>query len=46
LAIDQLSTVLPNAQTHIFPRLDHFGIDRRAPEEVARVVSDYFLGIR
>jgi hypothetical protein len=25
------------------PRLDHFGIERTAPREVAKAVSDYFL---
>ncbi len=42
LAIEQLVTVLPRSQAHLFPRLNHFGIDKQAPEDVARVVSDYF----
>ena len=42
LAIEQLKTVLPCSQAHLFPRLNHFGIDKQAPEDVARIVSDYF----
>jgi hypothetical protein len=46
LAIEQLATVLPQSHTHIFPRLNHFGIDKQAPEEVARIISNYFSGTR
>ena len=42
LAIEQLATVLPHSQKQVFPRLNHFGIDKQAPEEVARAVSNYF----
>jgi pimeloyl-ACP methyl ester carboxylesterase len=43
LVVDRLPTVLPRSETKEFPRLDHFGIERTAPGEVAQVVSDYFL---
>jgi pimeloyl-ACP methyl ester carboxylesterase len=42
-AMEQLAAVLPRSETKAFPRLDHFGIDKKAPQEVARAVSDYFL---
>jgi pimeloyl-ACP methyl ester carboxylesterase len=42
LAIEQLKTVLPCSQAHLFSRLNHFGLDKQAPEDVARIVSDYF----
>lgn len=41
--LDGLTEVLPCADVAQFPRLDHFGIDRGAPQEVAHTVSDYFL---
>ena len=43
LAMQRLSAILPHAETKGFPRLDHFGIERTAPREVASAVSDYFL---
>jgi pimeloyl-ACP methyl ester carboxylesterase len=43
LAMKRLAEVLPQSETKTFPKLDHFGIDQGAPNEVARVVSDYFL---
>jgi len=43
LAMARLASVLPNSDTKEFPKLDHFGIERTAPREVAKVVSDYFL---
>jgi pimeloyl-ACP methyl ester carboxylesterase len=43
LAIERLATVLPHAERKEFPRLNHFGIDKQAPREVARAVSAYFL---
>jgi pimeloyl-ACP methyl ester carboxylesterase len=43
LAMERLAAVLPHSVTHEFPRLDHFGIERTAPREVAKAVSDYFL---
>jgi hypothetical protein len=43
LAMQRLSAILPHSVTKEFPRLDHFGIERTAPREVAKAVSDYFL---
>jgi len=41
--MNKLAEVLPQSQLTKFPRLDHFGIDKGAPQEVAQAVSDYFL---
>jgi hypothetical protein len=43
LAMERLAAILPHSVTKEFPRLDHFGIERTAPREVAKAVSDYFL---
>ncbi|HEX6554550.1 MAG TPA: alpha/beta hydrolase [Ktedonobacteraceae bacterium] len=43
LAMERLAVILPHSETKEFPKLDHFGIERTAPREVARAVSDYFL---
>ena len=43
LAMERLAVVLPRSETKQFPKLDHFGIDKKAPREVARAVSTYFL---
>jgi len=43
LAMERLAAVLPQSETQEFPKLDHFGIDKKAPQEVARAVCDYFL---
>jgi len=43
LAAERLAAILPHSVTKEFPKLDHFGIERTAPREVARAVSDYFL---
>ena len=43
LAMGQLAVVLPRSETKEFPKLDHFGIDKKAPREVAQAVSAYFL---
>ena len=43
LATERLATILRHSVTKEFPELDHFGIERTAPREVAKVVSDYFL---
>jgi pimeloyl-ACP methyl ester carboxylesterase len=43
LTMERLAAVLPRSETRAFPKLDHFGIDQRAPQEVARVVGAYFL---
>lgn len=42
LAMERLATVLRHAQTLSFPKLDHFGIDKRAPGEVAEAVKAFF----
>jgi pimeloyl-ACP methyl ester carboxylesterase len=44
LSMERLASVLPHSETKAFPRLDHFGIERTAPREVAKVVGDYFCG--
>ena len=44
LAMERLGAILAHSVTKEFPRLDHFGIERTAPREVARAVSDFFLG--
>ena len=43
LTMERLAAVLPHSETKEFPTLDHFGIERTAPREVAKAVSDYFL---
>jgi pimeloyl-ACP methyl ester carboxylesterase len=43
LAIERLPTVIPQSETRKFPKLDHFGIDQRAPREVAMAVGEFFL---
>ena len=43
LVVDRLPSVLPHLELKEFPRLDHFGIERTAPHEVAKVIGDYFL---
>ncbi|MBN1321126.1 MAG: alpha/beta hydrolase [Thermoleophilia bacterium] len=42
LVMERLPAVLPRSEIKGFPRLDHFGIERTAPREVAEVVGDYF----
>jgi pimeloyl-ACP methyl ester carboxylesterase len=44
-AMERLAAVLPDSETREFPALDHLGIDKKAPGEVARAVGDYFLGV-
>jgi hypothetical protein len=39
----RLAAVFPRSETKEFPKLDHFGIDKKAPREVARTVCTYFL---
>jgi pimeloyl-ACP methyl ester carboxylesterase len=41
--MERLPAILPCSETKKFPRLDHFGIERTAPREVAKAVGDYFL---
>lgn len=43
LSMERLAAVLPRSETKEFPKLDHFGIDQKAPQEVAGAVSEYFL---
>jgi pimeloyl-ACP methyl ester carboxylesterase len=43
MSMERLAAVLPRSETKEFPKLDHFGIDKKAPREVARAVSAYFL---
>jgi pimeloyl-ACP methyl ester carboxylesterase len=43
LAMERLAAVLPHSETRPFPRLDHFGIDQKAPQEVARAITAFFL---
>ena len=43
LAMERLAAVLPRSETQVFPKLNHFGIDKKAPREVAKAVSAYFL---
>ena len=33
---------LPQSETQEFPKLDHIGIDKKAPREVAEAVGAYF----
>lgn len=42
LVAARLPTVLPHAEVMVFPKLDHFGIERTAPREVANAVSNHF----
>lgn len=44
LATDRLSAVLPRSERREFPALDHFGINKGAPRDVAKAVSEYFSG--
>jgi pimeloyl-ACP methyl ester carboxylesterase len=43
LSVQRLAAIIPHFETKAFPKLNHFGIDQQAPQEVARAVSDYFL---
>jgi hypothetical protein len=42
-SMKRLATVFPRSETKEFPKLDHFGIDKKAPREVAQAVGAYFL---
>lgn len=44
LALKELTQVISRSEWKVFPGLDHFGIDKKAPQEIARVVGDYFAG--
>lgn len=43
MAMERLAAVLSQSETKEFPKLDHFGIDKKAPRDVAKAVSEYFL---
>lgn len=43
LAMERLAAVLPRSETRVFRKLNHFGIDQKAPQEVAQAVSAFFL---
>ena len=42
LVIERLSAVIPHCETRVFPKLDHFGIERTAPKEVAKEIGMFF----
>ena len=42
-SMTRLAAVFPRSETKEFPKLDHFGIDKKAPREVAEAVCAYFL---
>lgn len=42
LVAERLPAFVPRIESKVFPGLDHFGIERTAPREVARAVSEYF----
>lgn len=42
VVIKRLPTVLHHCETKVFPKLDHFGIERTAPKEVAKAIGDFF----
>ena len=42
LVIHRLPAVIPHCETKVFPKLDHFGIERTAPGEVAKEIGDFF----
>jgi pimeloyl-ACP methyl ester carboxylesterase len=43
VTMKRLAEVLPRSETKEFPKLDHFGIDKKAPREVAEAVCAHFL---
>jgi pimeloyl-ACP methyl ester carboxylesterase len=42
-AFDRLTEVLPSAQVHTFPKLDHVGPHHKGPTEVAEAVTAFLL---
>jgi pimeloyl-ACP methyl ester carboxylesterase len=42
VALARLSAVLPTSETILFSGLDHFGLDRGAPDRVAAQVAEFF----
>lgn len=43
LVVKRIPSVVACIETKEFHRLDHFGIERTAPKEVAKVIADFFL---
>ena len=43
LAMERLAATLPHSEKIQFSTLDHFGIDKQSPQEVADAVSAFFL---
>ncbi|MBO0796038.1 MAG: alpha/beta hydrolase [Ktedonobacteraceae bacterium] len=43
LSMERLAEVLPRSEAKEFPKLNHFGIDKQGPQEVAGAVCAYFL---
>ena len=43
LTAERLPRTVPDCRTRVFPKLDHFGIERTASREVAAAVTEYFL---
>jgi hypothetical protein len=43
LTAERLPRAVPDCEIKEFPKLDHFGIERTAPREVAAAVAAYFL---
>jgi pimeloyl-ACP methyl ester carboxylesterase len=41
--MQRLAAVLLRSDLRVFPKLDHFGINKKDPQEVGRTVSAYFL---
>lgn len=44
VSMDKLAQVLPLSTVKAFPTLDHFAIDRKAPRDIAEIVSAFFAG--
>lgn len=42
IVVERLPTVIPYCETKVFPDLDHFGIERTAPKEVAYAIQKFF----
>ncbi len=43
--MQRLTSIMQHANTREFPALDHFGIDKTGPQEIASAVSEYFAKI-
>jgi pimeloyl-ACP methyl ester carboxylesterase len=42
VVVERLPAVIPHCETKLFPKLDHFGIERTAPKEVAKAIGEFF----